>query len=306
VEPLADDHLRHGDQGGGVGGRLDEHVLVCQRDARTRPPRVEGDDARPMLLGPLEIFVRAGAERAVARAPSPHPNQLRVDEVGRFPSGALVVGVRAVGHAHGEHLGLRRHVRPQFRAAPEHVEETLRRGPPVQHRQAARARGIEYGRITVAGAHAFKLRGDPVEGLVPGYALEAAAAAGSIALEGKFEAIGMIDALDLADTAGAGMQWRQLGLPAARVGRDLDDPTAGHVGVDDASAAAVVTAGAGDDGLPRRRCGARSLIDRPPTHARSSSDRACSSWPRDPVSPADGASGRLAAASLLCYRSAPR
>jgi hypothetical protein len=68
--------------------------------------------------------------------------------------------------------------------------------------------------------------------------------------------------LDLADAAGAGMQRRQLGLPARRVGRDPDDAVVHDMRVDHAAAAAIVAAGAGDDGLAVAAGGARLLVDR--------------------------------------------
>src|SRR5882757_5085187 len=59
----------------------------------------------------------------------------------------------------------------------------------------------------------------------------------------------MVDALDLPDAAGAGVERRQLGLPARRIGGDLDDAVVDHMGVDDTAAAAIVAAGTGDDGF---------------------------------------------------------
>src|SRR4029450_5380728 len=76
------------------------------------------------------------------------------------------------------------------------------------------------------------------------------------------QALLVIDALDLADAAGAGVQGRQLGLPARRIGRDLDDAVVDDVGVDRAAAAAIVAAGAGDDSLAFAAGGARVLVDR--------------------------------------------
>ena len=80
------------------------------------------------------------------------------------------------------------------------------------------------------------------------------------------EAVGMVDALDLADAAGAGVQRRQLGLPSARVGRYPDDAAVDDVRIDDAAAAAIVAAGAGDDGLVRLGHDARCFVDRPSCH----------------------------------------
>jgi hypothetical protein len=58
------------------------------------------------------------------------------------------------------------------------------------------------------------------------------------------------------------MQGRQLGLPARRVGRDLDDAVVDDVGVDHAAAAAIVAAGAGDDRFARAIGAAGLLVDR--------------------------------------------
>src|SRR5262249_12241190 len=156
-------------------------------------------------------------------------DQLGVGVVGRLPSRALVARIAAIGHAHGKDLGLRRHVRPELRAAAEHVEEALRRGAAVQHRQAARARGIETGGIALLGAPALQLTVNATEGFLPSDALERAAPARAFAPERILEAVGMVDALDLAYSARAGMQRRQLRLPSARVGRDLDNAAIANV-----------------------------------------------------------------------------
>src|SRR5262249_19671934 len=148
-----------------------------------------------------------------------------------------------------------------------HVEEALRRGAAVQHRQAARARGIENGGVAILGAHALQLPGNGIEGFLPSDALELAAPARAFAPERILEAVRRVDALDLAYSARAGMQRRQLRLPSARVGRDLDNAAIANVCIDDAAPAAVVAAGTGEDGLTGARGGARPLIDGRPLHA---------------------------------------
>ena len=262
VQALAHDHVGHGDKGGGVGRRLDEDVLVGQRLAGAGPPGIDADDAHALLLGLLQVLEGAGAEGAVGRAPAPHQDQLRVDVVGGLAAGALVVGLGAEGHAHGEDLGLGRHVGPQERAAAELVEEALRDAEAVQGRGVARARGVEEGGVAVLVADAAHLPGDVVERLVPRDALVLARAARAGAAHRVFQAVLVIEPLDLADAAGAGMQGRQLGLPARRIGRDPDDLVVDDMGVDHAAAAAIVAAGAGDDDFAFAAGGARVLVDR--------------------------------------------
>ena len=104
--------------------------------------------------------------------------------------------------------------------------------------------------------------GDVVDRLVPGDALPLARAARADAAHRVFQPVRVIEPLDLADAAGAGMQRRQLGLPARRIGRDLDDPVVDDMGVDHAAAAAIVAAGAGDDDFAFAPGGARLLVDR--------------------------------------------
>ena len=262
VQALAHDHLGHGDQGGGVGRRFYEDVLVGQRLAGAGAPGIDADDAHTLLLGLLQVLEGAGAEGAVGRAPAPHQDELRVDVVGGLAAGALVVGLGAEGHAHGEDLGLGRHVGPQERAAAELVEEAFRDAEAVQGRGVARARGVEEGGVAVSLADAAHLARDMVEGRVPGDALELARTARAGAAHGVPQAVLVIEPLDLADAAGAGMQRRQLGLPARRIGRDFYDAIVDHVGVDHAAAAAIVAAGAGDDGFALAAGGARLLVDR--------------------------------------------
>src|SRR5262249_50297435 len=86
------------------------------------------------------------------------------------------------------------------------------------------------------------------------------------AAERILQAIGVIDALDLAVAAHAGVERRQLRRPFPGVGGDLHDAAAHHVGIDHAAPAAVVAARARDDGLPRARGHARGLVDRAPGH----------------------------------------
>ena len=124
-------------------------------------PRVDTDDPRALLLRRLQIWHRAGAERAVAGAPAPHQDQLGIDVIGRLASRGLVVGIVAVGHAHREHFGLGRHVRPEVGAAAEHVEKSLRRDPAMQHRLAAGARRVEDRGVAVASRARAASRAPP-------------------------------------------------------------------------------------------------------------------------------------------------
>ena len=252
VPPLGEDHVGHRDQRGGVGRGPDEHVLVRELPARAGAPRVHADDLHAALLGELQVLQRAGAEGAVGRAPAPHDDQARVHVVGRLAARALVVGLGPVGLAHREDLGLRRDVRPQLGAAAEHVEQALDRGPAVQHRQAAGARAVEDGRRPVRLADAEHLARDLVEGLVPADPLELPGATRADPSHRVDQPVGMIQALELAEAAHAGVERGFLRGPLARIGADLDDAPVAHVGVDHAAAAAIVSAGAGDHGLARR------------------------------------------------------
>ena len=254
MQPLGDDHVGHGDERGGVGRRPDEHVLVGQLVAGARPPRIDADDPHAVLLGELQVLQRAGAEGPVARAPAPHDHEPRVDVVGGLAAAALVVGLGAVGHADREHFGLGGDVRPELRAAAEHVEQPLGGDARVvQDREAAGPRAVEDGRRAVGVADAEHLTRDLVERLVPADPLELSAAARTDPTQRVAQAVGMVHALDLAEAAHARVQGRHLGGPLARVGADLHDLPVADVGVDHAAAAAVVAAGAGDHRLARGR-----------------------------------------------------
>ena len=261
VQAFAHDDIGHGDQRRGIGRRLDEDVFLGKRGAGARTARIDADDANALLLRLLEILLRAGAERAVGGTPTPHHDQLRVHVVGRLAAGGLVVGLGAEGHAHGEDLGLGRHVRPQLGAAAELVEEALRDTEAVQHRGVARARAVEDGGIAMRLANTQQLGSDMAQRLVPRDALELPRVARSDAAHRIFQPVGMVDALDLPDTAGAGVERRQLGLPARRVGGDFYDTVVDNVGIDHAATAAIVAAGAGDDGLAGAAPTPRLLVD---------------------------------------------
>src|SRR4051812_19786185 len=71
----------------------------------------------------------------------------------------------------------------------------------------------------------------------------------------------MIHALTLPEPAHARVQRRNLRCPLARIGADLDDLAVAHVRVDHASAATVVTAGAGDDGFSGLGGNARRFVE---------------------------------------------
>src|SRR5262252_3151275 len=75
------------------------------------------------------------------------------------------------------------------------------------------------------------------------------------------QAVGVVDPLVLTEAADARMERWHLGRPAPRVGADLHDLPVAHVGVDDAAPAAVVAAGAGDDGFARLGRDTRSFVD---------------------------------------------
>jgi hypothetical protein len=132
----------------------------------------------------------------------------------------------------------------------------------VQRRGAAGAAQVDEGGVAVLVADAAHLARDLAQRLVPGDALELPGAARPGAAHRVLQAVLVVQPLDLADAAGAGMQRRQVGLPARRVGRDADDAVVDHVGVDHAAAAAIVAAGAGDDGLALSAGGTRVLVDR--------------------------------------------
>ena len=71
----------------------------------------------------------------------------------------------------------------------------------------------------------------------------------------------MIGALDLADSTSASLKRRQFGVPAALVGRDMDDATLMDMRVDDTASAAIMAASAGDDAFARPWRGTRCFVD---------------------------------------------
>jgi hypothetical protein len=73
----------------------------------------------------------------------------------------------------------------------------------------------------------------------------------------------MVGALDGADAARASRQRRQLRVPAPLIGRDMDDAPVADMRVNDAAAAAIMPAGAGDDALAGLRRRARRFVDDP-------------------------------------------
>src|SRR5207248_2763262 len=270
VQPLGDDDVRHGDERGGIGRRPDEDVLVGQRVARPRDSWIDAHDARALLLRELQVLERAGAEGAVARAPAPHDDEPRVDVVGRLAATALVVRLGAIRHVDGKDLGLGGNVRPQLRATAEAVEQPLRRhAGVVQHREAARARAVQDRGRAIGIPHAPHLARHRVERLVPADALELPDAARARPAQRITQAVGMVHALHLAEPAHARVQRRHLGRPLARIGADLHDAAVAHVSVDHAPPAAVVAAGAGDDGLARRGGDARCFIEDAAAHGAS-------------------------------------
>src|SRR5262245_41793005 len=75
------------------------------------------------------------------------------------------------------------------------------------------------------------------------------------------QAIGMMDALHLAEATHAGVERRHLWRPLPGIGADLDDAAVADVGIDHAAAAAVVATRAGDDGLAGLCGHPRRLVD---------------------------------------------
>src|SRR5882672_122595 len=90
--------------------------------------------------------------------------------------------------------------------AAEAVEEALGDAEAVQRRGVARARGVEEGGVAPSLADAPHLAGDMVERGVPRDALELGQSEGGAARAGAahrvFQAVLVIEALDLADAAG--------------------------------------------------------------------------------------------------------
>src|SRR4030095_2267768 len=261
LEPAAGDDVGHGDEGRGVGGRADEDVLVGQLAARARHARIDTDDPDAVLLGPLEILQRPGAERAVGGAPAPHHDEPRGDVGDGLAPRALVCRLCAVSLLSRKALVLRREIAPELGAAAEHVEEPLTGAAAVEHRQAAGARAVEDGRGPVRVAHAPHLARNLVERRVPRDALELPGAARPAAAQWVAQPVRVVHALELTEAAYARVQRRHFRSPAARIGADLHDPPVADVRVHGASAAAVVAAGAGDDALARPGLDPRRLVD---------------------------------------------
>ena len=153
VPSLADDHLRHRDQHGGVRARADGDVLVGDLPARPRHPRVHADHPDATRFGALEILHGAGAEVPVPGAPAPEQHEPRVDVVAGLAAGELAVGGGAVGVADGEHLGLVGEIGPELGAAAQPVEQPGQRGPVVERGGAPGARAVEDGGGAVGVEH---------------------------------------------------------------------------------------------------------------------------------------------------------
>jgi hypothetical protein len=157
-------------------------------------------------------------------------------------------------------------VAPELRAPTEHVEEALADTAAVEHRQASRPRAVEDRGWPVRVADAEHLARDLVERLVPRDPLELPRAAGPRPAQRVAQPVRVVDPLELAEAPHARVQGRHLGRPLSRIGADLDDLSVAHVGVDGASSAAVVAAGAGDDDLARAGRAPRRLVDDPGIH----------------------------------------
>ena len=207
----------------------------------------------PCLFACLQILHGAGAESAVAGAPAPHDDQLGVDEIGRLAPRRSCSRRCRHRSSHGEDLGLGRHVRPQIGAAAEHVEEALRRGPAVQHRLAAGARGVEDRGVAV-----FR-RARAAIGRRPRPAPRPTRCART--RRSRAVRCGAADIAGGRDDRRARSGRRRGRTPAAAVAPapiGADRSIYGRCGrrrmrVDDAAAAAIVAAGAGDDGLAGSR-----------------------------------------------------
>jgi hypothetical protein len=101
----------------------------------------------------------------------------------------------------------------------------------------------------VGVADAPHLAGHLVERLVPADPLELPGPARPHPPQGVENPVRMVEPLELAEAPHAGVQRRHLRRPLPRIGADAHDAPVAHVSVDHAAAAAVVPAGAGDDGL---------------------------------------------------------
>ena len=226
----------------------------------------------PCFFASLRYCMRAGAERAVGRAPAPHQDQLGIDVVGRLAAGGLVVGLGAVGHAHGEHLGLGRHVRPQLGAAAEHVEEALAPTPrpcSIDGCRCARRRGsrrcrsvladaqhLARRRVSIASSHEMRSNWPEPRGPDAAHRI--------------LQPVGMIDALDLTDAAGAGVQRRHApAFQRALVGRDVDDAVVATCALTTQRPPQLWPQVRGDDGLAVAGGPARVLVDRVVRHGGS-------------------------------------
>ncbi len=270
VKTLAHDDLGHGDEHGRVGAGTDGHMLVGELQARPRGARVDGDHADAPLVRPVEVLGIVGAEGAVGGTPSPQDHEARVDVVGGLASRELAVGLGAVGVAKGEDLRFVRETRPELRAAPEEMQEALDHGAVVDHRRASRARAVEDGLRAIGVADASHLPRHLVERLVPRDARVLSRALGADPAHRIAQPVGMIHPLRRAEAAHARGERRQLRCPLPRIRADAHDGPVLDVGVDHATPAAVVGAGAGEDLFARCAGDARRLVDRARGHGRPS------------------------------------
>ena len=218
--------------------------------ARARAARIDADDADAVLLGALEILERARAERAVARAPAPHDDEPRVDVVDRLAARALVLGLGA------ERLLAPRRPRPRPRGSTRAPCSRRTCGATAGRRRGcaasrgcrcASSRGWRPGRTCRArgasgAATSSSASSQPIRSNCP-------APRGPVRRSGWRSRSGWFTRSTWPKPRTHACSGGISGVHLRGVGADLDDLPVAHVRVDDAAAAAVVAARAGDDRL---------------------------------------------------------
>ena len=137
MQVFGDDDIGHGEKSRRIRRWTNEDMLVRECLAGPMAPWVDADDAHAVLLGVLQVLHRPGSERAVARRPAPHDDQLRIDVIGWLAPRRLVADFISKGRPDGKDLGFGGHVRPHLRAATEQIQKPQRGIAIVQDRGVA-------------------------------------------------------------------------------------------------------------------------------------------------------------------------
>jgi hypothetical protein len=217
LEPLSEDDMHHAERERRVGSRTDTDPLVALIGG-ARANRVDRDDSRAVLMRPPHERpeVRVRGERV--RSPQEH-------EVALWQSLAVGAGVRADGHLHADGARHRADRAIELRGAEEVEEAPVhRRALHEPHRARIRI-GKDRLRPVARLRDGIQPRGDRVERLVPGGALELSTPLRAHPPEGCGEPVAMIRALEIPVDLGAE---ESLGKGMAGVALDARGATVFH------------------------------------------------------------------------------